>query len=177
MGALVWRWVQAYGPELERRCRPDLKPTAKSYRVDETYMRIKGEDKYLYRAVDKHGQTIDFPLTARRDAKAVQRCFRRALQPTRESAPARHQRGPESRLPVSGRGTQSRGHYAPSLSATPVQVFKQRSRARSEGREKARLAGQGLRLVLDGLEAVQGTDNAVFADAVSGSLIPRCGGC
>jgi len=94
MGALVWRWVQIYGPELEERCRRHLKPTAKSYRVDETYMRIKGEDKYLYRAVDKHGQTIDFLLAARRDAKAVQRCFRRALQPTRESAPARDQRGP-----------------------------------------------------------------------------------
>ena len=78
MPALVWRWVQTYGPELEKRCRPHLEPTAKSYRVDETYMRIKGEDKYLYRAVDKHGQTIDFLLTARRDAKAVQRFFRRA---------------------------------------------------------------------------------------------------
>jgi transposase-like protein len=50
----VWRWVQAYGPELEKRCRPHLKPTAKSYREDETYTRIIGEGKYLYRAVDKH---------------------------------------------------------------------------------------------------------------------------
>ena len=47
--------------------------------MDETYVRVKGENKYLYRAVDKHGQTIDFLLTARRDAKAAQRFFRRAL--------------------------------------------------------------------------------------------------
>jgi transposase, IS6 family len=71
--------VQAYGPELEKRCRPYLKPTSKSYRVDETYVRVKGENKYLYRAVDKHGQTIDFLLTARRDAKAAKRFLRKAL--------------------------------------------------------------------------------------------------
>src|ERR1700737_2957339 len=47
----VWRWVQAYAPELNKRCRPYLKPTNKSYRIDETYMNVKGEDKYLYRAV------------------------------------------------------------------------------------------------------------------------------
>jgi IS6 family transposase len=46
----IWRWVQEYGPELEKRCRPHLKPTNKSYRTDETYIKVKGEDKYLYRA-------------------------------------------------------------------------------------------------------------------------------
>jgi len=43
----VWRWVQADGPELEKRCRHHLKPTTKSYPVEETYIRIKGEDKDL----------------------------------------------------------------------------------------------------------------------------------
>jgi IS6 family transposase len=56
----IWRWVQAYAPELNKRCRPHLKPTNKSYRIDETYIKVKGEDKYLYRAVDAVGQTIDF---------------------------------------------------------------------------------------------------------------------
>ena len=79
MGALVWRSVQAYGPELEKRCRPHLKPTSKSYRVDETCIRIRGEYRYLFRAVDKEGQTIDFLLTARRDARAAKRFFRKAL--------------------------------------------------------------------------------------------------
>jgi hypothetical protein len=60
----IWRWVQQYGPELEKRCRPHLKPTNKSYRVDETYIKVKGKDRYLYRAVDSTGQTIDFLLTA-----------------------------------------------------------------------------------------------------------------
>jgi transposase-like protein len=123
MGALVWRWVQAYGPELERRCRPDLKPTAKSYRVDETYMRIKGEDKYLYRAVDNDGQTIDFLLTARRDAKAVPRCFRRALQPTRESSPARHQRGPESgRIEPLSKPSKRKAHCAVAVGCVSASI-------------------------------------------------------
>ena len=56
----IWRWVQAYAPELNKRCRPYLKPTNKSYRIDETYINVKGEDKYLYRALDSTGQTIDF---------------------------------------------------------------------------------------------------------------------
>src|SRR5215469_15525429 len=42
----IWRWVQAYAPELNKRCRPHLKPSRKSYRTDETYIKVKGEDKY-----------------------------------------------------------------------------------------------------------------------------------
>ena len=75
----IWRWVQAYAPELNKRCRPHLKPTNKSYRTDETYIKIKGKDQYLYRAVDSTGQTIDFLLTAKRDAEAAKRFFRKAL--------------------------------------------------------------------------------------------------
>lgn len=75
----IWRWVQDYAPELEKRCRPHLKPTNKSYRVDETYIKVKGKDRYLYRAVDSTGQTIDFLLTAKRDTAAAKRFFRKAL--------------------------------------------------------------------------------------------------
>src|SRR5437667_9106051 len=75
----IWRWVQAYAPELNKRCRPHLKPTNKSYRIDETYIKVKGEDKYLYRALDSTGQTIDFLLTAKRDAAAAKRFLRRAV--------------------------------------------------------------------------------------------------
>ena len=73
----VWRWVQAYGPELNRRCRPHLKSTNKSYRIDETYINVKGKDRYLYRAVDSTGQTIDFLLSAKRDAASAKRFFRK----------------------------------------------------------------------------------------------------
>src|SRR5688572_9906437 len=75
----IWRWVQAYAPELDKRCRPHLKPTNKSYRIDETYIKVKGKDRYLYRAVDSTGQTIDFLLTAKRDAESAKRFFRQVF--------------------------------------------------------------------------------------------------
>ena len=75
----VWRWVQRYGPEMEQRMRRHLKPTNKSWRVDETYIRVKGRWCYLYRASDSTGATIDFLWSALRDADAAKRLFRKAL--------------------------------------------------------------------------------------------------
>jgi transposase-like protein len=75
----VWRWVQYYGPELEQRLRQHLKPTNKSWRVDETYVRVKGRWCYLYRVIDSRGATIDFLLSALRDADAANCLFRKAL--------------------------------------------------------------------------------------------------
>ena len=73
------RWVQRYGPELEQRLRRHLKPTNRSWRVDETYVCVKGRWCYLYRAIDSAGATIDFLLSAKRDADSAKRLFRRAL--------------------------------------------------------------------------------------------------
>src|SRR6202035_2628310 len=69
----IWRWVQRYGPELQQRLRRHLKPTNKSWRVDETYIRVKRRWCYLYRAIDSTGATIDFLLSALRDAAAAKR--------------------------------------------------------------------------------------------------------
>ena len=73
------RWIQAYAVELEKRLRPHLRPTNGSWWVDETYIKVKSRWVYLYRAVDSRGQTIDFRLSARRDAQAAKRFFRKAL--------------------------------------------------------------------------------------------------
>src|SRR2546423_6412529 len=67
----LWRWVQRYAPELARRLRKCLKSTNDSWRVDETYVRVKGQWRYLYRAVDSSGATLDFLLTATKDAEAT----------------------------------------------------------------------------------------------------------
>jgi len=75
----IFRWIQAYAAELEKRIRPHLRRSNGSWRVDETYVRVKGRWTYLYRAVDSRGQTIDFLLSARRDAAAAKRFFRKAL--------------------------------------------------------------------------------------------------
>ena len=60
----IFRWIQAYAPELDKRCRAYLKQTNDSWRVDETYIKVKGLWKYLYRAVDSDGNTVDFLLSA-----------------------------------------------------------------------------------------------------------------
>jgi transposase-like protein len=83
----IYRWVQAYAPELEKRIRPHLRLTYDSYRVDETYVKIKGEWKYLYRAVDSTGQTVDFMLSVKRDARAAKRFFRKMLKAASHSSP------------------------------------------------------------------------------------------
>jgi type IV secretion system protein VirB4 len=76
----IFRWIQAYAPALEKRIRPHLRRSNGSWRVDETYVRVKGRWCYLYRAVDSRGQTIDFLLATRRDAAAAKRFFRKALR-------------------------------------------------------------------------------------------------
>ena len=73
MNVTVWRWVQRYAPEIQRRLRTRLRPTNDSWRVDGTYIRVKGKWVYLYRAVDSTGATIDFLLSARRDTPAAER--------------------------------------------------------------------------------------------------------
>ena len=75
----IFRWIQAYAAELEKRIRPHLRLCNGSWRVDETYIKVKGRWTYLYRAVDSRGQTIDFLLSAKRDAAAAKRFFRKAL--------------------------------------------------------------------------------------------------
>jgi len=83
----VWRWVQRYGPEMEQRLRRRLKPTNDSWRVDETYIRVKGKWVYLYRAVDSAGATIDFLLSAKRDEAAAERFLAKALGGENHPAP------------------------------------------------------------------------------------------
>lgn len=76
----IWRWVQRYAPELEQRLRRHLKPTNRSWRVDETYVRVIGRWCYLYRAIDSEGATIEFFLSPFRDLDAAKSLFRRALR-------------------------------------------------------------------------------------------------
>ncbi len=73
------RWVLAYAPLIERRLRRFRKPHCGSVRIDETYIRIRGQWRYLYRAIDKHGNPVDFLLTAKRDLDAAKRFFRKML--------------------------------------------------------------------------------------------------
>src|SRR5215472_2745596 len=67
----IWRWVQRYAPILNQRLRRELRSPNRSWRVDETYVRVAGRWTYLYRAVDSTGETIDFMLSPYRDLTAA----------------------------------------------------------------------------------------------------------
>lgn len=81
------RWVLKYAPELDKRIRPHLKQTNDSWRVDETYIKVKGRWKYLYRAVDSLGNTLNFLLCAKRDASAAKRFLRKTLNAAHTQEP------------------------------------------------------------------------------------------
>ena len=76
----IFRWVQRYAPEINKRIRPHLKMSGTSYRVDETYIKVGKSCKYLYRAVDKEGNTIEFMLSAKRDIPAAKRFFKKMMR-------------------------------------------------------------------------------------------------
>jgi transposase-like protein len=76
---ILYRWVQKYAPELEERCKPHLKQTNGSWRVDETYSTLKGEWMYLYRAVDSARGTLEFLLGENRYTQAARWFLARAL--------------------------------------------------------------------------------------------------
>ena len=78
----IWRWVQRYAPILNQRLRRELRRPNRSWRVDETYVKVAGKWAYLYRAVDSTGDTIDFLLSPNRDLTAAKLFLRLALSGT-----------------------------------------------------------------------------------------------
>jgi len=75
----IMRWVQRFVPVFEKKWKKYARPVGSSWRVDETYLKVKGKWHYLYRAVDKQGRTVDFLLSKHRDKVAAIRFFRKAI--------------------------------------------------------------------------------------------------
>ena len=83
----ILRWVFNYSLAIKNRVRPYLQRNLKSWRMDETYIKVKGEWKYLFRAVDKEGKTIDFYLSHKRDYKAAMSFFRKTIHRNSQKCP------------------------------------------------------------------------------------------
>jgi IS6 family transposase len=76
----IYRWVQRYAPEINKRIGPHLKLAGASYRIDETYIKVGKSCKYLYRAVDSTGNTMEFMLSSKRDVLAAKRFFKKMMR-------------------------------------------------------------------------------------------------
>lgn len=83
----IMRWVHEYSTILDERIRKYLKSTNDSWRMDETYLKIKGKNAYLYRAVDSQGNTIDFLVSEHRDKDAAKKFFKKAVKATHNQQP------------------------------------------------------------------------------------------
>jgi IS6 family transposase len=83
----IGRWVLRYAPELNKRIRREVRPPNRSWRVDETFVRVAGKWTYLYRAVGSRGETIDFMLSPKRDAVAAKHFLQLALWRTGQIRP------------------------------------------------------------------------------------------
>jgi transposase-like protein len=83
----VYRWVQRFTPLLADAARPCRHAVGTRWHVDETYVRVAGRWRYVYRAIDQHGQVIDVFVSPRRDANAARRFFDQAIDTTRPRPP------------------------------------------------------------------------------------------
>jgi putative transposase len=78
--ATIHRWIIRYSPELLERFNRRKRPVTAKWHVDETYIKVRGEWKYLYRAIDSNGDTVEFWFSARRNLTAAKRFLRKALK-------------------------------------------------------------------------------------------------
>ena len=129
----IYRWVQRYTPELDKRCRPHLKATTDSWKVDETYIKVRKTWMYLYRAVDSQGNTLEFLLSPTRDAEAAKRFFLKALPSTAASVPQVH--------PVEDQVEEPTAPANPAMSAPGV-IHGEKNAAKPSAMAELKAAGQ-----------------------------------
>ena len=125
----IYRWVQRYAPEIDKRCRPFLRHTNDSYRIDETYVRVAGAWTYLYRGVDSNGDTLDFLLRATRDRKAAIAFFRKTLGAAHTTPPRVVTVDKNPAYPVAFEAVRHEGLVRPRSNSSAMQVSEQHHRA------------------------------------------------
>ena len=177
------RWVLAYAPLIERRLRSFRKPHCGSIRIDETYIKIRGQWRYLYRAIDKHGTPVDFLLTAKRDLEA-----RQALLPQDAERPAL--------LAPDRIGTDGAAPYPPAIAAArkdgllphePLHyVTKHLQQGIESDHSHGHVRGQGSGLGVSGSSPAVGSDprsepvsmtRSVCSTRSSSHTVAACCGC
>src|SRR6516162_7753908 len=140
----IGRWVLRYAPELHKRIRRDTRIPNRSWRVDETYVRVAGKWTYLYRAVDSSGDTIDFMLSPKRDAVAAKHFLHLALRHSRPIRPRVIKVDAPLRLSASHSGAEGKRCTGPALPMPAQPLLKQRARTGSSLPQKAYRGESGI---------------------------------
>ena len=121
--------------------------------------KVKGKDRYLYRAVDSTGQTIDFLLTAKRDAEAAKRFFRKVFAAEQNPTPRVINVDKNPAYPAAVQAMQAEGTLPRRVRLRQCKYAKQHRRTGSQNREEARVARQRLRLISERMADVTGNRN------------------
>ena len=133
----IYRWVQRYAPEIDKRCRPFLRRTTDSYRIDETYVRVGGAWHYLYRGVDSNGDTLDFLLRATRDRHAAIAFFRKTVGASHTTPPRVVNVDKNPAYPTRSSRSRPRSAAAPRERRSAPAAARRAPGARREGHRRA----------------------------------------
>ena len=154
----IYRWVQRFAPEMEKRLRWQWRrPRSRSWRIDETYVRVRGQWAYLYRALDKFGNTIDFYLSSTRNTKAAKRFLGKALNGLKDwELPEVLNTDKAPTYARRHRRAESRGQMPERDEAQAGEVPQQRRRGRPRQAQAAAPARARLQDAEDGLRHDQG---------------------
>ena len=118
----IWRWVQAYAPELNKRCRPHLKPMNKSYRIDETYIKVKGERQISVPGARFHRPNDRLSAHRKRETAAAKRFLRRAMEASGNGMPRVMNVDKNPAYPAAVEALKAEGVIPAPGRITPVQV-------------------------------------------------------
>ncbi len=144
----IMRWVHHFAPEFERRWNRFARPVGTSWRVDETYVKIRGQWAYLYRAVDRAGKTVDFRLSTKRDVAAAKAFFRKAVKSSGIDPDDDH----IGRVcGIASRRARVEGHWPPGRQYEPavIKIPEQPDRAGPPRRQAAHRSNARLQAVQD----------------------------
>src|SRR5215469_8029467 len=156
----IWRWVQRYGPEIHRRLRGNVKPKSSTWHMDETFVRIAGKWMYLFRAVDGHGQTVDFYLSQTRDREAAKQFLHRALANPDNQPPLVFARDGLRSYPAAIRELQADGHVPQWCRQRTSRYCNNRIESDHRHVKRRLRAMQGPRTAATGWAVIQGIEAA-----------------
>jgi len=156
----IWRWIQVYGPEVYSRLHGEVKRKSSTWHMDETFVRIAGNWMYLFRAVDSHGQTVDFYLSETRDREAAKLFLQKALANPDNQPPQVFARDGLRSYPAAIRELQADGHVTRRCRQRTRRYCNNRIESDHRHVKRRLRAMQGPRTAATGWAVIQGIEAA-----------------